>query len=59
MSDTQQVSPTSYDDLSYIDDDQNNYSDLLTMTSLRRWDYPVFDLSDLCPDTLLSRVCLV
>jgi len=47
---------TDVDDLSYVDDDLDQYGDLLTMTSLRRWDYPVFELSDRCPDTLLSRV---
>jgi len=58
----QQDSPLSAppeDDLSYIDDDRNQYGDLLTMTSFRRWDYPVFELSDVCPDTLLSRVRFV
>jgi len=44
------------DDLSYIDDDRNQYGDLLLMTSMKRWDYPVFELCDRCPDTLLSRV---
>jgi len=47
-----------HDDLSYIDEDRNQYGDLLQMTSLKRWDYPVFELCDRCPDTLLSRVCL-
>jgi len=45
-----------HDDLSYIDEDRNQYGDLLLITSITRWDYPVFELSDRCPDTLLSRV---
>ena len=48
-----------HDDLSYIDDDRNQYGDLLLMTSMKRWDYPVFELCDRCPDTLLSRVSSV
>jgi len=47
-----------HDDLSYIDDDWNQYGDLLLVTSIKRWDYPVFELSDRCPDTLLSRVSI-
>jgi len=46
------------DDLSYIDDDRNQYGDLLLMSTLKRWDFPVFELSDVCPDTLLSRVSI-
>jgi len=58
--DEQASAPTTAerDDLSYIDDDRNQYGDLLLVTSLKRWDYPVFELSDVCPDTLLSRVSL-
>ena len=51
-----QFCAASVDDLSYIDDDRGQYSDLLTLAALRRWDFPVFELSDRCPDTLLSRV---
>ena len=51
-----QFRAASVDDLSYIDDDRGQYSDLLTLAALRRWDFPVFELSDRCPDTLLSRV---
>jgi len=52
------VPPTAaeHDDLSYVDEDRNQYGDLLLITSITRWDYPVFELSDRCPDTLLSRV---
>ena len=46
------------DDLSYIDDEHSQNDDLLLVTSLKRWDYPVFDLCDRYPDTLLSRVSL-
>jgi len=49
---------TQHDDLSYIDDDRNRCGDLLLMTSMKRWDFPVFELSDRCPDTLLSRVSI-
>ena len=47
-----------HDDLSYIDEDRNQYGDLLQLTTMKRWDYPVFELCDRCPDTLLSRVSL-